>query len=672
MTIRGYFIFAIGIFSLITILSAPAGADTPDYSADNPTDNTAEMDKMVVTATRTKEKKQDVNANITVIDAFDIQYSTAEDLGELLNEYGVGVSRQYPGASTQTGVRGFRTDTFGDELCSHVLIMINGRRAGTGNTAKIMTKNIERVEVIRGPASVQYGSAAMGGVINVITKQGTEQTELFAEGTMGSHRYGEISAGGSGKAGNFDFAVDATHTTAHDYYTGDNTRFYNTGYEKKQSVTVNTGYEFLPANRIGLFYSSFNGDEIGLPGYLSANDLDDYKNTDLESFDLTYDGATPDRRFEWKGRYFQTVDENASFDPSASDPSMWSSDNDDPYETEAEQQGAQAQAGLTFGGTRILAGIDWTHYDISSDDYAPYESEYDNPAVFLSGRTKLVDRHLILSAGARYDDYEVKITRPTGRTVSSDNVVTQAGAIWLFSEHLRARVKYGEAFAMPAAKELAYDYADSMTHYVGNPGLKPEKSSTYEAGIDYSRQAVDAAVTYFFTDFENKIETVTIGGGQTTTWRNVGKARLQGIEGSVSMDLGLLAGTAYCLKPYASAIYMAEYEDRTTGRDLMYTPEFKAAYGLSMTDYNGFFAKLNFVYTDSMAVMDYETTGQRVTIDGHTVADLIIRMKLADVGRKGKVSLKTEILNLFDKNYAHVKGYPMPGARIFAGLRIDY
>ncbi|MBM1003835.1 MAG: TonB-dependent receptor, partial [Desulfofustis sp. PB-SRB1] len=129
------------------------------------------MDEVVVTESRIEERKRDVSANITTITREDIEQSASRDLGSLLAERGLGHVQKYPGSLTSIGVRGFRTDSHGNDLQGKVLILLDGRRAGTGNATKILTENIERVEVIRGPGSVQYGSAGIGGVINVITRK---------------------------------------------------------------------------------------------------------------------------------------------------------------------------------------------------------------------------------------------------------------------------------------------------------------------------------------------------------------------------------------------------------------------------------------------------------------------------------------------------------------------
>ncbi len=187
--------------------------------------NSITMEEVVVTAGRVKEKKKEITTNITIINAEEIKSSSAKDLGELLTEKAIGHSHRYPGALNSVGIRGFRTETHGNDLEGRVLILVNGRRAGTGNTAKISTKNIERVEIIRGPASVQYGSAAMGGVINVITKQGKDKPAVFVEGTLGSFGYKERSAGGSGKYKLFDLFGSFTSNSKDDYNTANGERF---------------------------------------------------------------------------------------------------------------------------------------------------------------------------------------------------------------------------------------------------------------------------------------------------------------------------------------------------------------------------------------------------------------------------------------------------------------
>jgi len=630
---------------------------------------TTTMEEVVVTAGRVKEKKKEITTNVTIIDEEEIRNSSATDLGDLLAEKGIGHINKYPGTSTSVGIRGFRTDTTGIDLAGKVLILLNGRRAGTGNAAKIMTKNIERVEIIRGPASVQYGSAAMGGVVNVITRQGKEKPNVFVEGLLGSYGYKEGSAGFSGKYKAFDFSGSFTRDSRDDYDTGSSARFYNTAYNHKENGSLNLGYEFLPGNRIGVIYTYFNADHVGNPGYLSQNDLDDYKDSGNKSVDFIYDGKTGNGLFSWKLRYFDGKDEDEFVDPVASNPDSW--DNGVTDKLTVDHKGAQAQFSYKPKNILLTAGLDWVNYETKDSEYSPHNTEYDNPAGFLLAKARLFDQKLIFTGGVRYDEYEVDMKSEGGKE-SDDHTSPRIGVAYLLTDWLKLRANYGEAFRMPTAQQLACDMNMWSVHYVGNPNLKPEKSGTYEGGLDFSYASFNAGFTYFHTDFKDKIESYTTGGGDTS-YRNLGKAEIEGFEGSISYDIGMLFSWDYQVKPYVSFTCLTKYKDKEANEDLKYTSDLNFSYGITVSDLDGFSANLNLAYTGKQNITDYEgSTYATITKGSFTVANLTISKRILDAGKFGSVTLRGEIQNLFDEDYEYVQGYPMPGRMFFLGLRYDF
>ena len=633
--------------------------------------DTVTMEEVVVTAGRVEEKKKEITSNITIIDEEEIKMSTANDIGELLAEKGIGYIKRYPGALTAIGIRGFRTETHGNDLMGHVLILLNGRRAGTGNLAKIMTKNVERVEIIRGPAAAQYGSAAMGGVVNIITKQGKGKPSVFVEGNLGSWGHEEWSMGGSGKYKYFDFSGSYTNTSMDDYETADEEKFFNTGYDDKDNISLNIGYEVFPKHRIGLIYTLFDADNVGCSGYISENDLDNYKDTSNESFDLSYNGGTQNGRFLWMVRYFNTEDKSKVYDPVASNPSGW--DDDEPYEKETDQQGAQGQFTANLGNYLITAGIDWIEYDIETTPYAPNEYNFDNPACYLLGKAKFFDRRFILSAGLRYDEYEVEVSEPEGNTESNENLSARLGMAYLITDYLKLRANYGEAFKMPDAMEMAGNTESSYGRTVGNPDLDPETSKTYEIGIDLSYTSFNSSLTYFYTDFKDKIQGCTLDNGDSS-WENLGDATISGFEAEFSYDFGSLFNWKLEVKPYVNFTYLTEYEDEEEKEELQYTPEMTASYGISISDYDGFSTRLNFAYAGENDITDYESGWpyKDMEADDFTVADFMISKRIIKTERYGGLTLRGEIKNLFDKDYEYVKGYPMPGRSFFLGLRYDF
>ena len=154
--------------------------------------------EMVVTATRTEERPIDIPVTTQVITRDAIEMSGATDVGDLIGKYVTGHYHKYTGLLSPIGLRGFRTDAHGADLAGYVLILVDGHRIGTGNAAKINLDRIERVEVIKGPSSALYGSAAMGGVVNLITKKGEGKLGGSLGGEYGSFDYykGQVTAGG--------------------------------------------------------------------------------------------------------------------------------------------------------------------------------------------------------------------------------------------------------------------------------------------------------------------------------------------------------------------------------------------------------------------------------------------------------------------------------------------
>ncbi|MFO7877030.1 MAG: TonB-dependent receptor [Desulfovermiculus sp.] len=623
---------------------------------------TLSMEEMVVTAGRLPEAKREVTSNITVVDEEEIKQSPARDLGELLAEKNIGAVREQPGSLTTIGLRGFRTESHGNDLQGKVLILLNGRRAGTGNTAQIATENVQRVEIIRGPASVQYGSAAIGGVINVITKKGQGKPSGFVQGRLGSFGYENAAAGMSGAIDGFDFSGTVSRSSRDDYDTGDGEKYENTGYDQKDRISLNMGYELWPQNRVAVIYSGFDADEVGAPNMIEDIDPNTYIDMNNESVDFVYDGATQNGLWSWKARYYVGKDEYDYTDPTY------------PYERETDQKGTQAQVSWSPGQYRLTAGFDWVNYEIDSD-LDPKKSEYDNPSYFLLAKASYLDDRLIFTSGLRYDEFEVEIKEGQGGSEDDEHISPRVGIAYFLADDLKLRTNYGQGFKMPTAEELAGNFVSSWgTPYQGNPNLDPETSETYELGFDWYPGALEAYLTYFYTDFEDKIEVVYTSDG-TQTWENIGEATVSGFEGEVSYDVGTLFDCPWEIRPFVNFTYLTEFEDEETDKELLFVSDVNMSYGLSVSDQDGLSARFNFSYVGEQDIDYYDPNTfeqSRMEKGGFTVADLSIQKRILDFSSYGDLSLRGEVRNLFDKDYAYVKGYPMPGRSFVLGMEYSF
>jgi vitamin B12 transporter len=241
----------------------------------------------------------------------------------------------------------------------------------------------------------------------------------------------------------------------------------------------------------------------------------------------------------------------------------------------------------------------------------------------------------------------------------------------------KVRINYGQAFVMPTADQLAADYIDPFTgaQISGNPKLSPEESATWEGGFDFTANGLFASLTYFYTDFKDKIEYVLLPGG-VSSWDNLGEATISGFEGELNVDLGALYDWNFVLRPYVRFTYLTKFEDDVTGADLKYTPDWTAAYGINFSDGDGLSATFNVAYIGDQLVEDWENQvwpndPEVVNLGSSTVASLTLIKTLLASDLWGKLSLKGDITNLFNTDYEYVKGYPQPGRSYFLGLRYD-
>lgn len=660
------------IVCLFTCLCAPPGAPAEEVSADKAEGkHVSKMEEVVVTATRVEEPKKDVSSSVQIITAEDIKSSTAKDAGDLIAESGVGHVHKYSGALTgMIEIRGLATDSMSDPLNSRVLVLINGSNAGTVNLAKMPVDDIERIEIVKGPASVLYGSSAMGGVINIITKQGRDGFHGSAGGEGGSFGYWKTGAEAGGKKDRFDYYITAGRSGRGDYRTPDFGKIENSGY-KDETVSTRFGYKLFNDHRVFVGYQHWKGWDIGTPGPTYASDPDDYKDIKRDAVDVGY--QTP----SFQAKYYCVWDR----DEDHSTP-FWGLGPGNSWinRTDRDSQGANLQKTFSVGGQRVVVGGQWDRVETTSwrNEGAPYypDSRYDSYGVFSEGRLSLFDKKLLLNAGVRYDYFQDEILATPGiadlkpRKENLDHVTARGGAVYKLTDALSLKGNVGTAFRAPAPMELASDYYSWGTHYLGNPDLEPEESITYDAGVDYSRGPFKGDLTFFHTDFRKKVVRYYDTSLAASTYKNADSATLQGLELDAAYDIGHALGIGVILEPFANVTYRTKYLQEVNGIEsrLTYTARWTAAFGMRVGQ-EKWDGRLIVNYRGQEDVTDFNfsspTYGQTVEKGDFTVVSL-----------KGSyrpiknLELTASIENLFDRQYEYVLGYPMQGIIFVGGAKI--
>ena len=285
----------------------------------------------------------------------------------------------------------------------------------------------------------------------------------------------------------------------------------------------------------------------------------------------------------------------------------------------------------------------------------------------------MFDERLTLTGGGRYDRFEVEtLTTPykTDFNPNAENFSTfspRIGANYLFDTGIRFHSTLGRAFVPPSAFELA-GYSETVVGGVtmitrGNADLDPETSTTWDVGLGYeqSRWGLALDVTYFQTTVDDRISTVQTGN--LKTYVNSLGADIQGIETSLSFDLGVPLQWDRSLKFYLNTTSMLTAEEELPGgamKDIQNVADYTYNYGLEYSD-TMFDARLHFRTVGPMRDTDWVTAGYpEIEYPSFTVTDLVVGCNFLEHHR---VALTID--NLFDRDYYEKKGYPKPGQSFF-------
>lgn len=466
-------------------------------------------EEYVVTATRTELTAKEVPQSVEVITKEEIQNIGAINVQDALR-IATNVNVHEAGAlTTQVGIRGGDSDD--------MLILINGRRVAnegvgmdSGNEfalGRININNVERIEILRGPAGALYGSDAMNGVINIITKKAEkpEYSVGFATGSREMNNYYHLDTGVDGK---LSATFDANFTKSR-YFKWDATpgsKSTSRPYGYKQNYMLDMDYKMDENNKLNLYaaydkenlrYDSFDKNGIRT----SVNNFE----IDRKTAALTYQGSNDNSNYSLSTTFSRLEREYQDkvfkyFNVEARDTIQTSENNK-----------------LTFGGEfrndKAPVSIDGSNVDKDVNQYA----------VYLHDELKLGKKLLVIPS-VRYDHHEE----------FGSNTSPNIGATYFFTDNSRLKANYGEGYRAPSLNELYYD-----TDYLkGNPDLKPEKSKGYEISYEQEWDKTEAKLTYFKNKKEDAIEMAELTSAWDLMYTNVSRTSSEGVEFEITQDLG--------------------------------------------------------------------------------------------------------------------------------------
>ncbi|MBU1998598.1 MAG: TonB-dependent receptor, partial [Candidatus Omnitrophica bacterium] len=527
-----------------------------------------DLDIIVVTASGTSEDIKGTTSDVTVIGNKELKENNFIQVKDAIKEtIGMDV--------VQTGSFGGSTSLFlRGTSPGQSRIMIDNVRVydpiaadASYDMAHLTLDNVDRIEVVRGPQSVLYGSDAMGGVVNIITKKGKGKPTTsvsFSDGTYDSRNEAIES---SGRIDDFSYSFSASH-----YYSRGISKLKDTSERDpydRTTVALRSEYDINTLNTVG-FTGRFTDANYE---YDDSFNLRDDPNLKGRQKQMIFSNFWENRFSDfWKQKLQFSYMGNFRRDSDDKDADFPSDYLRDWYNGEKHQIEWKNTIKLHKFDT-LVCGLDWQresgeYYYYSEYPYSGivYSSETHFPKVF--SRTKgaylenllNIDNRLHLNTGIRVDDHSY-----AGR-----KTVYKADTSYLFNSGTKIKGGWGTAYKVPTLYQL---HAEAIPFMFGggNKNLQPEESQSYEVGFeqDFFKGKLRFGSVYFHTQLKNiidaKYDPVTFF---TPQYSNVSKARIYGYENTISINPvdAIKIDVAYTWQ---------DTEDKTNGDELLRRPKNK-------------------------------------------------------------------------------------------------
>ncbi|OQM76976.1 TonB-dependent receptor domain-containing protein [Manganibacter manganicus] len=596
------------------------------------------LDRILITTPLRRESSLERStSSVTVVSEEDIKQSAAPDLPSLLKSYpGVSVTTNGGmGADSSVSLRG--------TTAAQTLVLVNGVRAGsatagTVNLSSIPLSSIERIEIAKGGHSAQYGADAIGGIINIITRQGgicSDGRQSCATATVGvMHPWGGYVSGnvqGQSESGvNYSFGAQVIGTEGYDFTTSP--------YDLDKDG-------FLQGSANFALSKDFDAGRIYADG-LFTRGRTDYDSAYKDSFTgaVKYPADTADNttfvgkvgaRIDHSDTWASTVEFMTAVDNSSN---FRGEVKGDDFNTLRYGVLASTQKTFEYGEAKntILGGVE--AYRESIDGSTGEGMEYANTkrdlaAVF--GQYSFEYKALTIDTGIRYDHDE----QFGGATTYN------IGASYELMDGLVARASYATGFRAPTFNDLYYPYS-------GNPDLRPEKSRSYEVGLNWSvtdQTTLDMAL--YRNDLDDMIAWAPVDPSNPSGfWQpsNVDKAGITGFEATLGHEFNdEWAGRL--------GIDIREPLNKSPGVHGKYVPygdRFKATAGLTYKPTE----KLELSAAVIYGMSRYADAANLEKLPDYVTADFTAHYALDEQSQ-----FKFSVANIFDEQYQTKQGYRAPG-----------
>jgi vitamin B12 transporter len=601
-------------------------------------------DTIVVTATRIPTPELQVASSISVITADDIAVRQIQTLSDVLKDV--------PGLNViQTGGLGGQTSVFMRGTNSnHTKVLVDGidvsdpsSPVGTFDFGQFPSQDIQKVEILRGPQSGLYGSDAIGGVINIITRSGSGPAQFHASAEGGSFDTFNQSAGVSGSQDGFHYAANVEHlhsgetpVTPLDLLAPGERRIDD--YYDNVTGSTKLGFDVTEHFDLGLV-ARYTDSHLRLTGENEDNYPLDFPDSSQSENDT--------RQY-----YTRATGHLTSFDGGLEQTLGVAYSNIKSYETSPESPESD------FFGSRVK--VDWQgNIRLATDESLVLGAEHqrDEMTVPLSAGTTIdsgyaefqssVADAFFNTLSVRYDDNDRFGGKVTYR-VAPAYVIQETGT--------KFKASIGTGFKAPTLSQMFQNFPDY--DFYANPNLKPESSVGYDLGVEQAvlNDTVRFGVTYFRNNIKNLIDDNT----DFTTYVNVGRAVTQGAESFVSYQ------------PLKELMFRLDYTyteatDEVLHEELLRRPKHKGDLATTWKATERLSLSATVLAVGSWIDGNRDFSIPRLTAAGYTTVDLAAGYDLTS-----HLNVYGRVTNLFDRHYEDPIGFLQPSIGAFAGIKTRF
>ena len=643
-------------------------------------DDSLTAEQIVVTATRIPTPGEQLGSSVTVISAEEIEARQYRSLAEALRSVpGVRVVQAGgPGQQTSVFIRGASS--------SHTLLLVDGTDAsdpsnpsGAVDFSNLLVDNVERIEIIRGPQSTLYGSRAIGGVINVITRRGAGAPSASVAMEAGSNSTANQYVTAEGATGQLDYSLSLTHLKTHgDSVTPERLREGNAeeadryrNYSASTRLDTQLG-DAAQLTLYGRYTDSKSGfdPEVGPfdPPAFAFNTAED-PDAELRNKEYLLRGEGRASLFDglWDALLavsYTYYDRRTDNDREQTDRTLEKvhylgdtvevSFNNDFYVAEAHTLSAglgTKKESLDASGFREFPAPPFPPFVVSEDSDADARTDY----AYAQDQFAFGQR-LFGTLGVRVDDHEDFGSETTYRLTAAYNHA---------QTDTRLSASVGTGFRAPSLFEL-YGFSPNNfgSAYVGNPDLDPETSFGWDVGFEQALagERLSFGATYFVNDIDDLIQLVTDPVSFNQTSENVDQVQIQGVE---------LFLTVEPVSPLRVAVSYThqdiDQDDDSSDTEVVRRPRDKANLDIdyAVSPNVNLYLGVDHVGQRKDVIRAHDSAAT-ISLKSYTTANATLSYEPSREWRFfGRVD------NLTDEHYEPADGFQAPGRAIIVGARLN-